>query len=132
MYRVRGEMAAIRSPAPAADYRRFAAKCLLLAKEFREPTSKEALIAMVAAWQRMAELAEKTENLEPSRMVVPRYDENCALGVVDDGFLPKEPKLCCRLDNVLVEQSPTHCRGVCLRLRFGRLPLVDLTERRAH
>ncbi len=60
-------MAAIRSPAPAADYRRFAAECLLLAKEFRDLASKEALISMAAAWQRMAELADKTKNVEPAR-----------------------------------------------------------------
>jgi hypothetical protein len=51
----------IRSPAPVADYRRLAAECLLLAKEFRDLTSKEALISMAAAWQRMAELADKTD-----------------------------------------------------------------------
>ncbi len=59
-------MAAIRGPASAADYRRFAAECLRLLKEFRDPISKNALISMAAALLRMAELADKTEHVEPS------------------------------------------------------------------
>jgi hypothetical protein len=52
-----------RVAASAADYRRLAAECLHLAEQY--PISKATLIAMAAAWQRMAEFADRTETMKP-------------------------------------------------------------------
>src|SRR5436190_1010327 len=48
-------MAQVARAASAADYRRFAAECLHLAERY--PISEATLIAMAAAWQRMADFA---------------------------------------------------------------------------
>jgi hypothetical protein len=56
-------MVQVTRAASAADYRRFAAECLHLAEQY--PISKATLIAMAAAWQRMAEFADRMEIMEP-------------------------------------------------------------------
>jgi hypothetical protein len=56
-------MAQVTRAASSADYRRFAAECLHLAEQY--PISKATLIAMAAAWQRMAEFADRMEIMEP-------------------------------------------------------------------
>ena len=41
------------------EYRKYAAECVVLAKQATEPTDKDKLLAMARAWSRLAELAEK-------------------------------------------------------------------------
>jgi hypothetical protein len=60
-------MAQVTRAASAADYRRFAAECLHLAERY--PISKATLIAMAAAWQRMAEFADEWRLWSRSRMI---------------------------------------------------------------
>jgi hypothetical protein len=48
------------------EYRKYAAECVLLAKQAKEPTDKDKLLAMARAWSRLAELAEK-HRLQKSR-----------------------------------------------------------------
>ncbi len=43
----------------AEDYRHYAAECIRLAQQCREPTEKDALLGMAAAWRRLAEHAER-------------------------------------------------------------------------
>jgi hypothetical protein len=42
-----------------AAYRRYAANCVEMAKEFFEPNQKLTLLDMANAWLRLAEIAEK-------------------------------------------------------------------------
>jgi hypothetical protein len=42
-----------------AAYRRYAANCVEMAKEFSEPDQKLTLLDMANAWLRLAEIAEK-------------------------------------------------------------------------
>ena len=42
-----------------AAYRRYAANCVEMAKEFSEPDQKLTLLDMVNAWLRLPEIAEK-------------------------------------------------------------------------
>jgi len=46
-----------------AEYRLNAANCFDLAKVLSEPGRKAALLAMAAAWLKLAEIAEKGESL---------------------------------------------------------------------
>lgn len=41
------------------DYQRYAAECLLLSTETRDPVDRGRLLAMAEAWTRLADLAEK-------------------------------------------------------------------------
>jgi hypothetical protein len=41
------------------DYQRYAAECILLSEEVRDPDTRAKLIAMAQQWARLAQLAEK-------------------------------------------------------------------------
>jgi hypothetical protein len=41
------------------EYRRYAAECVLLAEQIKEPAERGKVFAMARAWSRLAELAEK-------------------------------------------------------------------------
>jgi hypothetical protein len=40
------------------EYRRYAAECLILASEVRDPVHKAVLVTMAAAWKRLADQGE--------------------------------------------------------------------------
>jgi hypothetical protein len=40
------------------EYRRYAAECLVLASEVRDPVHKAVLVTMAAAWKRLADQGE--------------------------------------------------------------------------
>lgn len=46
----------------SAQYRHYAAECIRLAQQAKEPSEKDVLLSMAASWRRLAEHAERMGN----------------------------------------------------------------------